>query len=337
MDWATLPPEINSARMYAGPGATSLIQAAVAWETLAAELSTTSESFSQVVAGLTSVWRGSGALSMRTAALTYQAWLMETAATAQGTARQGMAAAAAYEAAFAATVPPPAIAENRARLTVLVATNFLGINTPAIMATEAQYMEMWAQDALAMYGYEAGSSAARRLTPFTPLTTLTTGVPTPAISIGAGAVQNALGSLQGLLPQSFGDMAAAAQVLTGLGSLAFAPVSAVLDQGLFTPIAAQPDAPGTPEVTGAPAGGISAAPSPVSASVGYGKPVGGLTVPRSWPAPSNNNGFATPLSTDEFTGIPGVPLLGATQKKDAEPARYGFRPTRVIPRHPSAG
>jgi PPE-repeat protein len=59
---------------------------------------------------------------------------------------------AAYEAAFAMTVPPPVIAANRALLLMLVATNFLGQNTPAIMATEAEYAEMWAQDAGAMSG-----------------------------------------------------------------------------------------------------------------------------------------------------------------------------------------
>src|SRR6202022_4648285 len=48
----------------------------------------------------------------------------------------------------------------------LVATNFFGQNTPAIMATEAQYMEMWAQDAAAMYGYAASSAAATVLTPY---------------------------------------------------------------------------------------------------------------------------------------------------------------------------
>jgi PPE-repeat protein len=48
----------------------------------------------------------------------------------------------------------------------LIATNFLGQNTPAIMATEAQYMEMWAQDAAAMYTYAADSSALSTLTSF---------------------------------------------------------------------------------------------------------------------------------------------------------------------------
>jgi PPE-repeat protein len=63
-------------------------------------------------------------------------------------------------------VPPPAIAANRALLMALIATNFLGQNTPAIMATEALYVEMWAQDAAAMYGYAAASAAAVQVTPF---------------------------------------------------------------------------------------------------------------------------------------------------------------------------
>ncbi|OOK73992.1 PPE family protein [Mycobacterium kansasii] len=61
---------------------------------------------------------------------------------------------------------PPAIEVNRALLASLVATNILGQNAPAIAATEAQYSEMWAQDAAAMYGYAGASAAATRLTPF---------------------------------------------------------------------------------------------------------------------------------------------------------------------------
>jgi PPE-repeat protein len=64
------------------------------------------------------------------------------------------------------TVPPPVIVANRVLLAALVATNFFGQNTPAIMATEAQYMEMWAQDAAAMYGYAASSAVASVLTPY---------------------------------------------------------------------------------------------------------------------------------------------------------------------------
>jgi PPE-repeat protein len=61
----------------------------------------------------------------------------------------------------------------------LIATNFLGQNTPAIAATEAHYMEMWAQDAAAMYAYAGSSATASQLTPFTepPQTTNTAAAP----------------------------------------------------------------------------------------------------------------------------------------------------------------
>ncbi|EUA59389.1 PPE family protein [Mycobacterium intracellulare 1956] len=104
---------------------------------------------------------------MAAAAAPYVAWLIGSAAQAEQSASQAKAAAGAYDAVFAATVPPPVIAANRALLASLVATNILGQNTPAIAATEAQYAEMWAQDAAAMYGYAGSSAAATQLAPFT--------------------------------------------------------------------------------------------------------------------------------------------------------------------------
>jgi PPE-repeat protein len=72
------------------------------------------------------------------------------------------------------TVPPPVIAANRVLLMTLIATNFFGQNTPAIAATEAQYMEMWAQDAATMYGYSAASAMASMLAPFNAAPSTTT-------------------------------------------------------------------------------------------------------------------------------------------------------------------
>src|ERR1700741_3186250 len=89
------------------------------------------------------------------------------AAQAEQTATQARAAVAAYETAFAATVPPPIIAANRALLMALIATNFLGQNPPAIAPTETHYAEMWAQDAAAMFGYAGSSASASQVTPFT--------------------------------------------------------------------------------------------------------------------------------------------------------------------------
>jgi len=169
LDFAQLPPEINSALMYSGPGSAPMLSAAAAWDALAAELNTTASSYRSLITGLTDgPWQGPAAAAMAAAAGSQVGWLSGTAGQAEEAATQAAAAAGAYEAAFAATVPPPEIEANRALLMALLATNFLGQNTAAIAATEAQYAEMWAQDAAAMYGYAGASAAASALTPFGP-------------------------------------------------------------------------------------------------------------------------------------------------------------------------
>lgn len=168
LDFGMLPPEINSARMYSGAGSRPLLAAASAWNALAAELRSAALSYGSTVSALTGEeWRGPASAAMTAAAAPYVAWMTETAAHAERTATQAEAAATAFEAAFAATVPPPVVTANRAQLATLVATNVLGQNTAAIAATEAQYSQMWAQDAAAMFGYAGSSAAATRLTPFT--------------------------------------------------------------------------------------------------------------------------------------------------------------------------
>jgi PPE-repeat protein len=146
--FAALPPEINSARMYAGAGSSPMSAAAAAWDGLAAELNSAATSFSSVTSGLVGgSWSGPASAAMNSVAAPYAAWLSAATAQAEGAASQARAAAAAYETAFAATVPPPVVAANRVELFALVASNLLGQNTPAIAATEAHYAEMWAQDA----------------------------------------------------------------------------------------------------------------------------------------------------------------------------------------------
>jgi PPE-repeat protein len=168
LDFAALPPEINSARMYSGAGSGPLLAAGAAWSQLAAEMRSAAASYSTIVSGLTcGSWRGPSSASMAAAAAPYATWMNTTAAQAEQTAAQAQAAVTAYESAFGMTVPPVEIAANRAQLASLVATNILGQNTPAIAATEALYGEMWAQDAAAMYGYAGSSATASQLTPFT--------------------------------------------------------------------------------------------------------------------------------------------------------------------------
>ena len=168
--------------MYSGAGSGPLLTAAAAWDALADELSSTASNYLSVIEGLHSSWQGPSSMSMTAAATPYVTWMTTTAAQAEETANQARTAVAAYEAAFAATVPPPVITANRTLLMTLIATNILGQNTPAIAATEAHYMQMWAQDAAAMYGYAGSSAAASQLTPFNepPQTTNPAGEPLQA-------------------------------------------------------------------------------------------------------------------------------------------------------------
>jgi PPE-repeat protein len=179
MDFGALPPEINSGRMYSGPGCGSMMAASAAWDGLAADLHSTAASYQAVISDLAgAAWLGAASVAMTAAAAPYVAWLTMTASLCEQAATQARGAAVAYEAAFAMTVPPPMVAANRARLMSLVATNILGQNTPAIAATEAEYGEMWAQDAGAMYEYAGASAAASAVPPFTspPPTTSPAGV-----------------------------------------------------------------------------------------------------------------------------------------------------------------
>jgi PPE-repeat protein len=220
MDFGALPPEINSARMYSGPGSGPMLSAAAAWDGLAATLHTTASAYQSVISDLTSgSWRGPAAISMAAAAETYISWLTTTAAHAEHTANQARAAAAAYEAAHAMTVPPLVVAANRSLLALLVATNVLGQNAPAIAATEAHYGEMWAQDAAAMYGYASASAAASTLTPFAspPVTTDSAGLARQGIAAaqaagaaGAAHTRDALSTSSGLIstaPQALRELA----------------------------------------------------------------------------------------------------------------------------------
>ena len=151
MNFLVLPPEVNSARMYTGAGAAPLFMAAAAWDGLASDLQDSAASFRSVVSALTNgPWSGSALVAMTDVAAPYVGWLSASAGQAEETAAQAQAPATAFDAARTATVHPAAVAANRMQLMTLVATNFLGQNTPAIAATEFQYVEMWAQDLAAM-------------------------------------------------------------------------------------------------------------------------------------------------------------------------------------------
>ena len=89
MDFGALPPEINSARMYSGPGSGPLLAAATGWDGLAAELTSAAASYVAVISRMTALsWHGPASASMAAAAAPYTAWMNSAAAQAEQAANQ---------------------------------------------------------------------------------------------------------------------------------------------------------------------------------------------------------------------------------------------------------
>ncbi len=344
LDFAALPPEINSARMYSGPGSAPMLAAAAAWNTMAAEMRSAAASCGSVLSELTSEgWFGPSSMSMSAAAAPYLAWLSTTATQAEQAGAQANAAATTYESAFAMTVPPPVIAANRAQLAMLVATNVFGQNTPAIAATEAQYGEMWAQDAAAMYGYAGSSATASELRPLsTPQsTTNADGVAGQANAV-AQAAETPTGTAQSTLSSAASGTAGSssssvssglAGLLSGLDNSALgtflngnffstAVTNGALAGGPFNPqfilgsiagfsfLNAAKSAgllPGLGDMFGLGSGALGSTGltglGAASAGMGHAGLVGGLSVPPSWAAAASIKPAATALPASGLSEI----------------------------------
>jgi PPE-repeat protein len=225
-----------------------MMAAASAWDAVAAELGTAATGYTSVIDELTSSpWLGPASRAMMAAVTPYISWISAAAAQAEETASQARAAAAAFETAFTMTVPPPVIAANRVLLATLIATNFFGQNTPAIAATEAQYMEMWAQDAVAMYGYAGSSALATELSRFTDPPNTTTpdaagahsaavaqATATPA-SNSAQTTAATVTQLVASVPQALSQLSSAPAATTTSHGLIWNTIQDFLTYGLPTP------------------------------------------------------------------------------------------------------
>jgi PPE-repeat protein len=375
MDFAFLTPEINSARMYSGPGPGALLMAAGSWDSLSAELGTTAQIYESVLWGLTSLqWRGPTAAAMAATAAPYTGWLHTTAEQAMQTATQARAAAAAFELAYAMTVPPAAIAANRAHLAALIATNFFGQNTAAIASTEAQYAEYWAQDAAAMYGYAANSAAATQLTPFSsPRPTSNSDGLTAQHAAVTRAVNNAAASKtlsqtgsgsqtsasNPLVPDDFSITDGAVALFSSTDNVANLEafpeeiIGASNSAGILpaTAAATAEVAPAARLAGLAPSIGGAAGLGDVTLTAGRAGSIGSMSVPASWTTPPNTP-FAEPVTSlrgnvfgnvtetgplgEPGSATPGPPGMRPPSRPTLVVPRYGVRVT-VVPRPPCAG
>ncbi|GFG94968.1 PPE family protein [Mycobacterium timonense] len=338
LDFGALPPEFNSARMYSGPGSASMMAAAWAWNLLAAELNSAATDYDRIVTQLVSEeWMGSASAQMAEAAQPYVTWMRTSAARAEQAATSARAAAGAYETAFAATVPPPLIEANRTLLAQAISTNVLGQNIPLITQLEAQYGEMWAQDAATMYGYAAQTAPTAEVTPFTEPAQTTN----PAgQAMQAAAVTRAAGTSAGTDAQSqlLSSTPSALQSLASPSSstASTTPISDALKQNEFVSLWSQYASPtqntlammyratgmtthfqslgkalapaakaasdgakaaAALPTVGASLRGLSGGGGAISASLASAAPVGGLSVPPAWSA-------ATPAVPSGASSIP---------------------------------
>ncbi|MFP1155387.1 PPE family protein [Mycobacterium sherrisii] len=351
-DFALLPPEINSARMYAGPRAQTMWVAAAAWDGLAAQLGSAASSFQTTVSTLTDgVWQGPASLTMATAAAPYVQWLTATSAKAEVVANQARLSAGAFEVAFSATVPPEVVAANRALLLFLTATNFLGQNCAAIAATESDYAEMWAQDVAAMTGYDAAITAAQAgWTAFSPPPLTLTKLPTP---IYTSFLQELLDGFINSLAQQLMNPMSQLQMASTPAQFAMQPLSGLTGQlmsGANPLLSSAGSIPAIdPVLTSAVGPSTGATPvtaqlvgSVTSASMGRADSIGALSVPASWvsdaepaatPAPATAavRPVAASLPATGQLPSPGVPGRLLSAAAAARAAQHG------VPPRPAAG
>ncbi|HEU4361512.1 MAG TPA: PPE family protein [Mycobacterium sp.] len=371
LDYGALPPEINSGRMYAGPGSGSMLTAASAWENLAAELRTTAAHYGSVTSGLTAgPWTGPAATAMAAAAQPYVNWLRSTGAQAEQTARQATAAAEAYSTALAAVVPPPLITANRVLLNQLVVTNFFGQNSPAIGEAERQYAEMWAQDAAAMYCYDSSAAAASALSPFGQPPQTTSASAASAQAAAAAVTNGSSTASSGFLASTLSSVNSVVGQVSPYTGLTTQAMSASMTgwSGTANMISNINNAIGLIAFTAENPGGLAEILNPpflgpaslglgglgLSASVGSALKISALSVPHAWAMPATLTsavvpaGMAVPAAGGPVApaiagGLPGTAfgetMLGtlAGRGLSAAAGRAVSNRRNVVPRSPAAG
>jgi len=188
MIWHAMPPELNTARLMFGAGATAMLQAAAGWEAFAIELETQADELASSLAALSSAWSGTASERAVSATMPMVVWLRTVSAQAQKRAAQAAAQASSYTTAMVTTPPIPEIEANHVTHAVLEATNFLGINTVPIGINEFDYfVRMWNQAAGAMDVYAAETALNILFEPIMPMK------PIVIPGVGESAVGAALG------------------------------------------------------------------------------------------------------------------------------------------------
>jgi PPE-repeat protein len=326
MSFGQVPPEINSGRLFCGCGPASMTQAATSWYELAATLRQAAADSCSVAASLVEGWHGAVAIATGQALAPYIGWLNAAATQAEHTATQAATVASAHELAMAAMVHPDVVVANRVRLQSLCTANCLAQVSPMIAQTEAEYEQMWSDDAEAMYAYARASAKASVLTPFDSSSLAIAGSTHPDVNvrrssralasapdaIAAGqqviaAIPEALHALSSS-PQTTLDvhLLPVAAALSKLASLSPASEVAIknlntVNRGMLLLKAAVLSAPNA---------------SRIAAGLGRAATIGALSVPQRWLDDTEGN----PVADDQYDWfrLP-LRLVDATEPRGGRP------------------
>lgn len=185
-------------RLMSGPGPTGMSGAAAAFSAYATAEEVSIDRLTANLMRLQSAWQDPAAAAMARSLTQRLIWKRVLLSQLVTEAARKTSQAAAYSSTLAGMAHPPEITQNHTTHATLQATNFLGVNTAAIAAKEAEYAAMWAQNAAMMSTYLAQTLANTTPVKFAPSSPMASVImpPTSVMTALGGGAEGAVSRLQ---------------------------------------------------------------------------------------------------------------------------------------------
>ena len=229
-DSALNPPQVNYYQLVTGDEAATAAAAAAAHQATAAMLTAEIATMTTSTTSTAAVgWQGAGGAAMTMTAQAFAGILGMAVAWFEEAVVQATAIVDAYHLAKTTMVPGPVSDQNLVDTEALVATNFIGQNSPAIAALVAEYERQWIQNATIMSSYQGVVTAALGVLatppPFAPM------APNPAAALAALGNAGAQAGVQGALQASSQSMQQASTAAVPAAEAVSAPADAMSAMG----------------------------------------------------------------------------------------------------------